>query len=78
MQKDPNSKHPGNSWHNENTKQIIGEDENEDFQLKQPANIFNKIIEEKLLYLKKEMPMNNKKPTELQIDWSRKETPPST
>jgi hypothetical protein len=57
---------------------IIGLDGNEDFQLKQPANIFNKIIEEKLLYLKKEMPMNNKKPTELQIDWSRKETPPST
>jgi hypothetical protein len=26
--------------------QIIGEDENEDVQLKGPANIFNKIIEE--------------------------------
>ena len=26
--------------------QIIGVDENEDFQLKGPANIFNKIIEE--------------------------------
>ena len=25
---------------------IIGADENEDFQLKEPANIFNKIIEE--------------------------------
>ena len=25
---------------------IIGVDENEDFQLKEPANIFNKIIEE--------------------------------
>ena len=34
---------------------IIGVDENEDFQLKGPANIFNKIIEENLL--KKEMPM---------------------
>ena len=47
MQNDPNSKHPQiqdtmrrpNIW-------IIGVDENEDFQLKGPANIFNKIIEE--------------------------------
>jgi hypothetical protein len=38
--------------------QIIGVDENEDFQLKGPANIFNKIIEENFPYLKKEMPMN--------------------
>ena len=38
--------------------QIIGVDENEDFQLKGPANIFNKIIEENLPNLKKEMPMN--------------------
>ena len=37
---------------------IIGVDENEDFQLKGPANIFNKIIEEKFPNLKKEMPMN--------------------
>ena len=37
---------------------IIGVDENEDFQLKGPANIFNKIIEENFPYLKKEMPMN--------------------
>ena len=38
--------------------QIIGVDENEDFQLKEPANIFNKIIEENFPNLKKEMPMN--------------------
>jgi phosphoribosyl-dephospho-CoA transferase len=39
--------------------QIIGVDENEDFQLKVgPANIFNKIIEENFRNLKKEMPMN--------------------
>jgi hypothetical protein len=38
--------------------QIIGVDENEDFQLKRPANIFNKIIEENFPNLKKEMPMN--------------------
>ena len=63
MQKDPNSKHTMRRlslW-------IIGLDGNEDFQLKQPANIFNKIIEENFLNLKKEMPMNQK-PTELQID----------
>jgi hypothetical protein len=34
--------------------QIIGVDENEDFQLKGPANIFNKIIEEHFPNLKKE------------------------
>jgi hypothetical protein len=28
------------------------------FQLKEPANIFNKIIEENFPFLKKEMPMN--------------------
>ena len=37
---------------------IIGIDENEDFQLKGPANIFNKIIEENFPNIKKEMPMN--------------------
>ena len=37
---------------------IIGVDENEDSQLKGPANIFNKIIEVNFPYLKKEMPMN--------------------
>jgi hypothetical protein len=37
---------------------VIGVDENEDFQLKGPANIFNKIIEENIPNLKKEMPMN--------------------
>jgi hypothetical protein len=37
---------------------IIGVDENEDFQLKGPANVFNKIIEENFPYLKKKMAMN--------------------
>jgi hypothetical protein len=37
---------------------IIGIDENEYFQLKEPVYIFNKIIEETFLNLKKEMPMN--------------------
>jgi hypothetical protein len=40
---------------------IIGVDENEDFQLKEPVNIFNKIIEENFPNLKKEMPMNVQK-----------------
>jgi predicted nuclease with TOPRIM domain len=40
--------------------QIIGVHENEDFQLKEPVNIFNEIIEENFPNLKKEMPMNIK------------------
>ena len=38
--------------------QIIEVDENEDFQIKGAANIFNIIIEENVPNLKKEMPMN--------------------
>ena len=38
--------------------QIIEVDENEDFQLKGPANIFHKIIEKNFPNLKKDMPMN--------------------
>ena len=38
--------------------QIIGVDKNEDFQIKGPANIFNKIIEENFPNLKNDMPMN--------------------
>jgi hypothetical protein len=37
---------------------IIGVHGNEDFQLKGPVNIFNKIIEENFPNLKKERPMN--------------------
>jgi hypothetical protein len=37
---------------------IKGVAENEDFQLKGPANIFNKIIEENFPNLKKEMTIN--------------------
>jgi hypothetical protein len=37
---------------------IIGVDDNENFQLKGPANMFNKIIEKKFPNLNKEMPMN--------------------
>ena len=35
---------------------IIGVDENEDFQLKGPANIFNKIIEENFPNLRRRCP----------------------
>jgi hypothetical protein len=38
--------------------QIIGVDENKDFQLKGLANIFNKLIEENFPNVKKQMPMN--------------------
>jgi hypothetical protein len=37
---------------------IIGMEESEDSQLKGQVNIFNKIIEENFLNLKKEIPMN--------------------
>jgi hypothetical protein len=37
---------------------IVSIDENEDFQLKGPVNIFNKIIEENFPNLKKEKPMH--------------------
>jgi hypothetical protein len=37
---------------------ITGIEESEDFQLKRPVNIFNKIIEENVPNLKKEMPIN--------------------
>jgi hypothetical protein len=37
---------------------IIGIDENEDIQLNEPVNTFNKIIDENFPNLKKEIPMN--------------------
>ena len=37
---------------------IISREESEDSQLKVPVNVFNKIIEENFLNLKKEMPIN--------------------
>jgi hypothetical protein len=54
---------------------IIGIEESEDSQLKGPVNIFNKIIYDNFPKLKKEMPITYKKPTELQIEWIKKETP---
>ena len=57
---------------------ITGIDKNEDFQLKEPVNIFNKIIEENFPNLKKEMTMNIQEAYRLQIDWTRKEISPDT
>ena len=37
---------------------IIDTEESEDFKLKEPANIFNKVTEKSFLKLKKEMPIN--------------------
>jgi hypothetical protein len=41
---------------------LIGIDENEDFQLKGPVNIFHKIMEENFPNLKKEITMNIQEP----------------
>ena len=51
---------------------IIGIDETEDFQLKGSVSIFNKIIEENIPNLKKEMPMVSQpvRRTEAPILWS--------
>ena len=58
MQNDPNPKHAGNPGLKEKTKlQIIGINENGEFQLKALVNIFNKIIQENFPN-QKEMPMN--------------------
>jgi hypothetical protein len=61
MQKDPNSniQEVKDSMRKPNLR-IIGVDENEDFQIKGPADILNKIIEENFPNLKKDMPMNIK------------------
>ena len=57
---------------------IIGVDENEDFQLKGPVNIFNKVIEENFPNLKKEMPMDIQEAYRTLIYWTRKEIPHDT
>ena len=49
---------PGQPELHRETLSCGGWGEREDFQLKGPVNIFNKIIVENFLNLKKEMPMN--------------------
>jgi hypothetical protein len=56
----------------------IGIDENEDFQLKGPVNIFSKIMEENFPNLNKEMPMNIQEAYRIPMNWTRKEMPPNT
>ena len=57
MQKVCNPKHPGNPRMRSPNLRIISIKESKDLQLKGPANIFNKIIEESFPNLNKEMPM---------------------
>ena len=57
---------------------IISIKESEDFQLIGSVSIFNKIIEENIPNLKKEMPMNIQEAYRTQIDWIRKEIPLDT
>jgi hypothetical protein len=57
--KSSTSKHPGNPRYNERTNlKIIGIEENKNFQIKGPENMFSKIIEENLPKLKKEIAIN--------------------
>jgi hypothetical protein len=57
---------------------IIGVDENEEFERKGPANIFNIIIEENFPNLKKEMPMSIQEAYRTPNRLDRKEIPPNT
>jgi hypothetical protein len=77
MQKHPNPKHPGNPGHNEKIKPKDNRYRRERrFPPRGLVNIFNKIIEENFPNLRKRCPLTYNKPTELQIDWTRKEIPP--
>jgi hypothetical protein len=59
QKKAPNLKHPGSRGTIRRPNQrIIGIEDRKDCQTKGPVNIFNKIIEENVPNLKKEMPMN--------------------
>ena len=51
---------------------MIEVDENEDFQLKGSANIFNKIIEENFPNLKKEIPINIQEAYRTPNRWDQK------
>jgi hypothetical protein len=59
MQKDTNRKHPGHPQQKEKPNiRMRGIDKKEDFQLKGPVNTFNKIMEENIPKLKREMHIN--------------------
>jgi hypothetical protein len=57
---------------------LIGIDENKHFQLKRPVNIFNNIIEENFLNLKKEMPKNILETYRTPNRLDQKKNPPCT
>jgi hypothetical protein len=57
---------------------IIGVDENEDYKLKEPANLVNKIIEENFPNLKKEMPKNIQEAYSTPNRLDQKKIPPNT
>jgi hypothetical protein len=57
---------------------IMGIEESKDSQLKRPVNIFNKIIEENLRNLKKEMSLNIKEVYRMPNRLNQKKIPPVT
>ena len=57
---------------------IISIDETEDFQIKEPVKIFNKIIAENFTNLKKEMPINIKEAYRTPNRLEQKKIPPES
>lgn len=56
-------------------QRIIGREEREEFWLKNPDNMFNKIIEEDFINLKKEMLIKGPEDYRNQIECTRKRHP---
>ena len=54
---------------------IIGIEEGEEFQIKEPENVFNEIIEEKFSILKKEIPIKVKEVQRTPNRLDQKESP---
>jgi hypothetical protein len=51
---------------------IVGIEESEDFELQEPANIFNKVTEESFLKRKKEVPINTQEACITRNIWDQK------
>jgi hypothetical protein len=56
---------------------VIGIEESKDSQIKGPANIFNKILEENFPNLKKEMPINIQEACQTANRWDQNRLFPS-
>mgnify|MGYP001054553853 CR=1 FL=1 len=56
-------------------QRIIGIEEGEEFQIKEPENVFNEIIEEKFSILKKEIPIKVKEVQRTPNRLDQKESP---